>query len=133
MVRFIEFANRPERYPWSLRQYAVYYKFCTNSPGLPSSTWILFGSSTRSERCFDSLFSAPAESHKGAPFEIHVDLLDVAISSWRPYLIRLHDTIADLVSLIKSDPRAKADHVPIREGVLDGVRNRRLFHKIMHR
>lgn len=98
VIRFIEFRNREGKYPWPLRQYAVYHKYSAD-PSAPCSTWILFGSSQRSERYFDQYLNDFGETHQHSPYEMHLQLFDVAIASWRPYLNRLYDRIEDLVSL----------------------------------
>jgi len=64
---------------------------------MPFSTWILFGSSQRTRECFDHHYNGVESPHQINPFEVHVLLLDMAVASWRPYLIDLQDTISDLV------------------------------------
>ncbi|KAH7094612.1 hypothetical protein FB567DRAFT_600226 [Paraphoma chrysanthemicola] len=95
MMRFIEFTNRPKRPPWSLRQYAVYHKWNTSTTA-PRFTWMLFGASQRTEPCINTYLEEVHDTKQAHPFELHVIFLDTAISSWRPYLIYLHDKVVDL-------------------------------------
>ncbi|EAT87761.1 hypothetical protein SNOG_05370 [Parastagonospora nodorum SN15] len=94
VVRFMEFTNRDERPSWSLRQFAVYHKFRE----LPTrySTWILVGSSQRTEKCFDDFARTVLDPYTANPFELHIIFHDVAIASWRPYLAHLHDDMVEL-------------------------------------
>ncbi|KAH5568152.1 hypothetical protein HBI25_052550 [Parastagonospora nodorum] len=95
IVRFIEFTNREGEFPWSLRQYVVYHKYSPEEATHPS-TWMLFGSSQRTESCIKRYSASGKDMISGNPFELHVLFLDIAIASWRPYLIEFHDAIADL-------------------------------------
>jgi len=78
-----------------LRQFAVYHKFHE----LPSrhSTWILVGSSQRTEKCFDDFSRTVLDPYTANAFELHIIFHDVAIASWRPYLAHLHDDMVELV------------------------------------
>ncbi|KAF1921689.1 hypothetical protein BDU57DRAFT_535317 [Ampelomyces quisqualis] len=95
VVRFTELTNREGNYPWSLMQYVVYHKYRVVD-GSHCSTWILFGSSHRSERYFNQYLNDFGDTHRSSPFEMHVRLLGVAIASWRPYLINLNDKITEM-------------------------------------
>lgn len=77
-------------------QYVVYHKYRVVD-GSHCSTWILFGSSHRSETYFNQYLNDFEDTHRSSPFEMHVRLLGVAIASWRPYLINLNDKITEMV------------------------------------
>jgi hypothetical protein len=96
IVRFIEFTNRPEKPSWSLRQFALYHRFINDGSDW-CSTWILAGSSQRTEKCFDDFFRTVHDPRNVNPFELHVIFHDLAIASWRPYLAFLHESIVALV------------------------------------
>lgn len=103
VMRFIEFTNRPDSPPYSLRQFAVYHKYVAKGPDR-CSTWLLFGMSQRTEMCFDNLMRREDDPHALNPMITHVLLFDVVIASWRPYLLHLDDSIRNLVSPVHDAP-----------------------------
>jgi hypothetical protein len=97
IIRYIEFTNRPEKSPWSLRQFAVYHKFI-HSESTRCSTWLLIGASQRTESSFNEYVEHVSDVNRAHPFELHVIFLNTAISSWRAYLIYLLEQVAQVVS-----------------------------------
>lgn len=81
----MEHTRRPNKPPWSLRQFALCQKHQTL--GL---SWILVGAYPRPEDCFNEYAKGTAVKERN-PFELHVIFIDVAIASWRPYLIHLEE------------------------------------------
>lgn len=97
ILRYIEFTNRHGKWPWSLRQYAVYHKF---RPSLQDwcSTWILVGASQRTEGCIDKYAQQYVDELRASnPLELHAMFLEGAVASWRPYLVDLLAHVTDLV------------------------------------
>jgi hypothetical protein len=98
-VRYVEFTNRDEESPWSLRQFAVYHKYVPKASAR-CSTWVLVGATQRTEKSLDQYQKENAQLQKAHPFELHIIFLDVAIASWRPYLAYLLEKAAQLVRTI---------------------------------
>ncbi|KAI8934246.1 hypothetical protein NX059_008991 [Plenodomus lindquistii] len=92
IIRFMEFTNRTVARPWSLRQFAVYHR---SIPDIPEyrSTWILVGSSRRTEDCVGKHAESLNNSPHTNPFELHIMFLDIVIASWRPYLQHLLERV----------------------------------------
>jgi hypothetical protein len=89
ILRYIEFTNRPGgKFPWSLRQFAVYHRYKPKS-GRACSTWILVGTSQRTEKALDDYTRSIEDLSASNPFELHLIFIDTAIASWRPYLVHL--------------------------------------------
>ncbi|KAF1940897.1 hypothetical protein EJ02DRAFT_467052 [Clathrospora elynae] len=97
IVRLMEYTNRPEKDPWSLRKFALYHKY-RSDPQDWCSTWILIGASQRTEACLEDYRRGVNDFKSANPFELHIIFLDVAIAAWRPYLADLLIEIADLTS-----------------------------------
>ncbi|KAH9881639.1 hypothetical protein IAQ61_000366 [Plenodomus lingam] len=87
----MEHTRRPNKPPWSLRQFALCQKHQTL--GL---SWILVGAYPRPEDCFNEYAKGTAVKERN-PFELHVIFIDVAIASWRPYLIHLEELWIEFV------------------------------------
>jgi hypothetical protein len=96
ILRYIEFTNRPNKKPWSLRQFAVYHRYKQNCQS-PCSTWILVGASQRTETRLDHYTRSIKDLMRVNPFELHVIFLDTAIATWRPYLVYLTQLVAEQV------------------------------------
>ncbi|KAF2441712.1 hypothetical protein P171DRAFT_446551 [Karstenula rhodostoma CBS 690.94] len=89
ILRYIELTNRTgDKFPWSLRQFAVYHRYKPKS-GRACSTWILVGASQRTETRLDDYTRTIQDLSASNPFELHVMFVDTAIASWRPYLVHL--------------------------------------------
>ena len=71
--------------PWSLRQSCVYHKFESVHK---SSTWVFIAPSQRAQFRLDEYVQC-CEVRDTNPFEIHVLLLDTALSNWRQYMVYL--------------------------------------------
>ncbi|PVH93690.1 hypothetical protein DM02DRAFT_695242 [Periconia macrospinosa] len=97
ILRYIEFTNRDKIRPWSLRQYAVYHKY-VRSGEEPCSTWILFGQWQRARTIIEDHAADGHDIKQENPFEMHMAFIDVALASWRPYLIDLHDKVYDIAT-----------------------------------
>ncbi|PVH91563.1 hypothetical protein DM02DRAFT_704425, partial [Periconia macrospinosa] len=95
VLRYIEFTNRQDNL-WSLRQYVVYSKYSTD-PASSCATWIFLGAFKRAQTALEDNKKRIHDWKKQNPFEIHLMLVDVALKSWREYLIHLHDQTMDLV------------------------------------
>ena len=54
-----------------------------------SSAWILVSASPKTETCIDRYIKSVANLQDVDPFELHVLFLEVAFSTWRPYIIYL--------------------------------------------
>ncbi|KAL5378689.1 hypothetical protein DPSP01_008915 [Paraphaeosphaeria sporulosa] len=94
ILRYIEFTNRTGvKFPWSLRQFAVYHRYKPKS-GRACSTWILVGASQRTETRIDDYTRSIDDLNASNPFELHVTFVDTAIASWRPYLVSLTKLVA---------------------------------------
>jgi hypothetical protein len=96
IVRFIELINSPGRRPWSLQHYAIYHRWSGDRKA-PYSTWMLFGSSQRTEKCFDDYLRGVKNPLEANPFELHIMPHETAITSWRTYFIYLHDRVVEFV------------------------------------
>jgi hypothetical protein len=89
ILRYIEFTNRlGVKFPWSLRQFAVYHRYKPKS-GRACSTWIVVGASQRTEKALDDYTRSIEDLSASNPFELHLIFIDTAIASWRPYLVYL--------------------------------------------
>ncbi|CAI6338066.1 unnamed protein product [Periconia digitata] len=95
ILRYIELTNRTKANPWSLRQYAVYHNYL-RSPERPCSAWILLGLWERARTVLENHAEDGHDLKSEHPFEVHLLFVDVAISSWRPYLVYIHDQVMDL-------------------------------------
>ncbi|KAF1960379.1 hypothetical protein CC80DRAFT_292804 [Byssothecium circinans] len=94
LLRYVEHTNRSGgRHPYSLRQFAVYHRYKPR-PQTGCSTWIIVGSSGRTERRLDEFTRSVEDLMSSNPFELHVIFLNTAIASWMPYL-------GDLNKLVK--------------------------------
>jgi hypothetical protein len=96
ILRYVEFTDRPNKKPWSLRQFAVYHRYKQNCQR-PCSTWILVGASQRTEARLDHYTRSIEDLMRVNPFELHVIFLDTAIATWRPYLVYLTQLVAEQV------------------------------------
>ncbi|KAF2035537.1 hypothetical protein EK21DRAFT_96760 [Setomelanomma holmii] len=114
ILRYIEYTNREGKPPWSLRQFAVYHQAGTKDANC-SSTWIILGSSQRTERCFDDFNTNTHDPRAANPFEMHIVLLDLVVASWRPYLCSLQDAVTELstravLTMIEKDDTAQSHY-----------------------
>ncbi|KAF2635941.1 hypothetical protein P280DRAFT_167845 [Massarina eburnea CBS 473.64] len=86
LIRYVEYTNRPGgRCPYSLRQFAVYHRYKPR-PSTGCSTWIIVGSSGRTEKRLDEFTHSIDDLMASNPFELHVIFLSTAIASWKPYI-----------------------------------------------
>jgi hypothetical protein len=97
MLRHIEFTNRPEKEPWSLRQYTVYHKY-NMSPGEWFSTMILVGMPQRGDDCVTHHANQGGDIRDSHPFELHILFIETALASWRPYILDLSVQVTDIAS-----------------------------------
>jgi len=96
-LRYAEYTNRDGKLPWSLRQMTTYHRYKKDDTA-PYSTWILVGASARAEFLLDLYcrnINKPMTDMN--PFEIHVMFLDIAVASWRPYLVDIGNEITTQV------------------------------------
>ena len=73
---------------------AVYQKY-RDAKG--TSTWILVSASPETETCIDRYIKSVASHQDVNPFELHVLLLEVAFSNWRPYVVYLAQRITQRI------------------------------------
>lgn len=92
----MEFTNRNSTTPWSLRQFAIYHKY-TPVEDNPGSTWILLGMWQRARDVLKSNAADGKDTTKMHPFELHLSFIDVAVSSWREYLMHLESQVEKTV------------------------------------
>lgn len=97
ILRYIEYTNRPKSPPWSLRQYVVYNRYVPDCNDW-CSTWILLGKSKRAEQCVDEYANNNKDLKIASPFELHVLFIDVALASWRPYIVDLNTDVKEFVN-----------------------------------
>ena len=102
-LRYVELNHRSTARPWSMRQMAVYQGHKSMEK---SSIWILLSASQRTETCIDRYIKSAENLHELNPFEIHVLILEIALTNWRPYIMHLTKEISqqtDLFSVASID------------------------------
>ncbi|CAI6338061.1 unnamed protein product [Periconia digitata] len=93
LLRYAEHTNRGgDRRPYSFRQFAVYHRYKPNIT-TGCSTWILIGSSTRTEKRIEEFTHNTDDLMAANPFGLHTVFLDTAIASWLPFLRDLDKTV----------------------------------------
>jgi Mg2+ and Co2+ transporter CorA len=111
-LRFMERNGRsdtekPSR-EWSLRQSAI---FCRYAPDEDGASWLFITISQRMQQRLNSIVADSGSFHDSDPFEVHILLIDSAISSWRQYLVDLSaETDAQYAQLLGTSP---SDEGPI--------------------
>ena len=93
-LRYVDLNHRNPERPWSIRQMAVYQKYRHVKR---SSTWILVSASPKTEICIDEYIKSVANLQDVDPFELHVLVLEVAFSTWRPYVVYLAQRISQRI------------------------------------
>jgi hypothetical protein len=71
---------------WSLRQSAVYNRF---EPEQGGATWIFITLSKHAQSRIDDYVVEESQLQTADPMDIHLLVLDTALSNWRPYLVDL--------------------------------------------
>jgi Mg2+ and Co2+ transporter CorA len=89
-LRFVEQTGRGDpaqpTTDWSLRQTAVYCDFDTQ---FSKMSWVLVTPSQPARRRLTEYLLACESNSQTSPFDIHLLLLDTAISTWRAYVVDL--------------------------------------------
>lgn len=89
-LRFLE--NNGRRTPeelasqWSMRQSAIYSRYEYGSRG---TTWVFVALSKQAKRRLDEYVAQAVDLQNADPLDVHLLLLDTALSSWRQYLVDL--------------------------------------------
>ena len=86
----MELNKRDGNSPWSIRQTAIYHKYMAADR---SSSWIMIAASERTQSSIDLYIRNCTDLASFNPFEIHVLVLDSALSNWRSYIIDLSERI----------------------------------------
>lgn len=110
-LRYVDLNHRNTAKPWSIRQMAVYQKY---GHVKKTSTWILVSASQKTETCIDRYIKSVANLQDVDPFELHVLFLEVASSTWRPYIVYLAQSISqriDQFSVASIDDGGPTDSV----------------------
>lgn len=94
ILRFVELNHRSGFRPWSVRQSAIYSRYDSSSN---ASTWIFVALREPGLKCVDNYLGKTTSQTTSCPFELHVLLLNVAMSNWRAYFLHLSVKIHDLV------------------------------------
>ncbi|KAL2049176.1 hypothetical protein ABVK25_010526 [Lepraria finkii] len=114
-LRYVDFHNRDAKRPWSIRQTVIYHKYEAKSN---SSTWVLISASKKTEEILDSYMGGCGGYASVNPFEIHLLILDTALTNWRRYIVDLTDKIrkqSDRVLVASIDERDPARLLGVEE------------------
>lgn len=93
-LRYVDLNHRNAARPWSIRQMAVYQRYTHVKK---TSTWILVSASPKTETCIDQYIKNVENLQDVDPFELHVLFLEVAFSTWRPYVVHLAQSISQRI------------------------------------
>ena len=93
-IRYIEPNVHYINKPWRLRQTAVYHRFRLDER---SSTWVVVSASSNTESSIDRYIKSEGDLMVLCPFEMHLLIVENALSSWRPYIVHLTEEINEQV------------------------------------
>lgn len=89
VLRFPEVHGRTETHPFSIRQCLVYHQHST----VKAASFLMASGTAYAARRWLSDQVETAPSIRLLPWRVHVDLLDIAVSAWRPYIAYLSERI----------------------------------------
>lgn len=96
-LRYVEPNVHYVKKPWRLRQTAVYHRFRVENL---SSTWVVVSASSNTESSIDRYIKSSGDLTAPSPFEIHLLIVENALSNWRPYVIHRTEKIVEQVEIL---------------------------------
>lgn len=97
-LRYVEPNPYYIKKPWRVRQTAIYHRYKSEGG---SSTWIVVSASGNTESSIDRYIKSAGDLTEHCPFDMHLLIIEAALSNWRPYIFHLRDEILDLVSFFR--------------------------------
>ena len=94
-LRYVEPNPYYVKKPWRLRQTAIYHRYNSDNR---SSTWVVVSASSNAESSIDRYIKSAGDLSGPCPFDIHLLVVETALSNWRPYIVHLTEEISELVS-----------------------------------
>ena len=90
-LRYVEPSPYYVTNPWRLRQTTVYqqHRFKTGS-----SSWVIVAASSDTESSIDQYIKSTGDLISQCPFEMHLLIIESALSNWRPYIAHLSKVIS---------------------------------------
>lgn len=93
-LRYVVRNNRPTGPGWSIRQTVTYHRYNMETR---SSSWVFVAPSVDAEEQLSRYLTNCSDLSISNPFEFHLILLDIALATWRPYIVQLTETIKQQV------------------------------------
>ena len=93
-LRYVEQSVHYLKKPWRLRQTAVYHRYRLDNR---SSSWVVVSASSDAESGIDRYIKSEGDLTALCPFELHLLIVEHALSNWRPYIAHLTEDISEQV------------------------------------
>ena len=81
--------------PWRLQQTAVYHRYKLDDGSL---SWVAVSASSSTESAIDHCSKSAGDLTAPFPFDIHLLIVEKALSNWRPCIVHLTEEITEQVS-----------------------------------
>ena len=93
-LRYVEPNVHYMKKPWRLRQTAVYHRYRLDNR---SYSWVVVSASSDTESSIDRYIKSEGDLTAPCPFELHLLIVENALSNWRPYIAHLTEDISEKV------------------------------------